>query len=397
MTFKSQRGFTLIEILMTIAILAVVTVMSLIPINNSIDEGRFQETVQKMQTIRIAILGDLSLTENGTRTNFGFLGDIGAIPSAGQGIAGLIANPGLNAWSLNSVARFAAGWNGPYLTSAQAGANFTKDGWGRTFIYSPAATPPTIESYGADGVVGGTGFNSDIVVELPLNLQSATVDGFVSVSAKPYSGDADIEINYPDGTGALTSSTVSLVPADKGHFTFNGIPLGQRSVTAYLPNKAAATQTLGPALVTIDSNHFVIPNSALDTNSAGASSCNNLGVVTLAGGISLGGGGTLLSFNIDVGTNIQLQQVSLNTSVASTWNRITIDGTDSSCGGTNRLYPCPTPDDGTLSTITPTSLITAGAGLLVNLYTTSSISGAGTGIVQFNYNLGCDRVTLTGL
>jgi type II secretion system protein G len=396
MVFKTNAGFTLIEILMVIAILAVITIMSLVPISNTIDESRFQETVQKMQMIRNAMLGDPTISENGVRTSFGFLGDIGAIPTAGQGIAALITNPGLTAWSLNAAKRLAGGWNGPYLTSAQAGSNFSNDAWGRAFIYSPAASPPTLVSYGADGVAGGTGFNQDITVQLPTNMQTAKVYGFVSIAAKPYSGDAQIEINYPDGTGALTTSTVTIVTADKGSFSFLGIPLGKRSVTVYMPNKAGATQTLGPALITVDSNQYVIPATVLDTNSAGGSACNNLGIVTLAGGISLGGGNTILNFNVNISTNIELQQIAVTDSAATTWNRFKVGLADFICTGASTLYTCPTPDDGTLSTLTP-GPVSSGAALPISIYFAGSIGGSGTATVQFNYNLGCDQVLVTGL
>jgi general secretion pathway protein G len=395
---KTQAGFTLVELLMVIAILGVLTVMSLVPISNTIEEGRFQETLQKMQTIRNSIVGDPAIVENGIRTSFGFIGDIGAIPTAGQGIAALVTKPvALPAWSVDSTVRFGLGWNGPYLTSATAGTDFTLDAWGRPFVYSPASSPPTLVSYGADGIAGGTGFDSDITVELPVALQTSTVYGFISNSAKPFIGDAVVEINYPDGAGVLKTDTATVVPVDKGKFSFPGIPLGKRSVTVYIPSKIAPTQTLGPALITVDNSHFVIPNTALDTNSSGGAQCNNLGVVTLAGAISLTNANKTLNFQINISTNIELQQMSVSDSTATTWNATSVDVNVFGCSGADSLYTCPTADDGTLSSLTPAIVINSGTNIPVIMTFASSIAGSGTAVVQFNYNLGCDRVSVTGL
>lgn len=70
---------------MMIALLGTLAVVSLTPIRDTLDEGRFQETMGKLKTLRNAILGDPSLRE-GSRVSFGFLGDLGAIPTAAQGL-----------------------------------------------------------------------------------------------------------------------------------------------------------------------------------------------------------------------------------------------------------------------------------------------------------------------
>ncbi len=263
-TFKSNLGFTLIEVLMVITIVGVLTVVSLTPITNSIDQGRFDVTVTRIKMLRDAIVGDTTITDMGLRTSFGFLGDIGAIPSAAQGIAALTTNPGLVAWSLDQSVRFGRGWNGPYISTGQAGTNFGVDGWGRAIMYNPGASPPNITSYGADGVAGGTGLNTDIVVQLPTSMQTASVYGFITSNSNPYAGGAVIEIYYPDGTGALKTVSTTIVAAAKGAFSFAGVPLGIRSATVYIPSKVAPTTTIGPALFTIDNANYVIPPTAFE-------------------------------------------------------------------------------------------------------------------------------------
>src|SRR5438105_3314836 len=93
-----QFGFTLIELLVTLGLIAVLTVVSISVFNSDIDQTRFQQTTAQLQIIRNAMLGDTTVTSGGIRSSFGYLGDIGSIPTAAQGIGALITNPSLPAW-----------------------------------------------------------------------------------------------------------------------------------------------------------------------------------------------------------------------------------------------------------------------------------------------------------
>ena len=192
------------------------------------------------------------------RTTFGFAGDIGAIPIAGQGLAALWTNPGLPAWAIAATTRIGMGWNGPYLSNGFLGTDYTKDGWGTAYVYSPAASPPTLISLGADKTPGGTGLNADITVQIPAMLTSATVRGVIWNNGNPWAGTAQAELNAPDGTGVLTQTLVNLVPANNGAFTFSGVPLGTRSVTIYEPSKAGVVTTAGPYLFPVDRNNTAV-------------------------------------------------------------------------------------------------------------------------------------------
>ena len=48
-TFRSESGFTLMELMMVITIVSVLTVASLTPISNTIDQSRFDETVSRIK------------------------------------------------------------------------------------------------------------------------------------------------------------------------------------------------------------------------------------------------------------------------------------------------------------------------------------------------------------
>ena len=264
-----HSGFTLIEILMVLMLIAIMSTLGIELIADSTNEAKFEETLSRMRQVQNAMIGDPNIREAGIRTSFGFLGDIGAIPTAAQGIAALTAQPApaLPVYAINATVRFGFGWNGPYLSQSSTGLDYTQDGWGRTYTYSPAANPPTFVSLGADGAVGGTGFNQDITFTLSNELRTTTVNGFICDNAGPFTGaNAQVEMNYPNGAAVLTQSLATLTAVDKGKFSFASVPLGVRSITAYIPSKAGATTTVGPVLITVDRPNYVVPCNQLDIN-----------------------------------------------------------------------------------------------------------------------------------
>ncbi len=192
------------------------------------------------------------------RTTFGFLGDIGAIPTSGQGLAALWTNPGLPAWAMDASTRIGIGWNGPYLNNGFLGTSYTKDAWGTNYVYSPATSPATITSLGANRAAGGTGLDADITLEIPTSLMTANVQGVIWNNGVPWAGTAQIELNTPNGVGVLTQTLSNIVPADSGSFTLTGVPLGTRSVTIYEPTKAGAIHTAGPFVIPVDRNNTAV-------------------------------------------------------------------------------------------------------------------------------------------
>jgi general secretion pathway protein G len=262
-SIKRSDGFTIIEILIVVTLVAIVAVASIDVITDTLNETRFQKTVDKMHQIANAMTGNSTLKENGARTSFGFLGDIGAIPTAAQGIAALITNPGLPSWAVNTTVGFGIGWNGSYLTGGDSGTDYTTDGWGNSLVYEPNASPPELVSYGADGAAGGTGFNQDITVTLPTTTTTATVSGYVTDHYTAYTGSVDVQLNMPNGSGVL-SQVLYTVTAPTGYFTFSNVPFGTRSITAYIPSQGSPTTTIGPVLITVDKPGYTTPPGILD-------------------------------------------------------------------------------------------------------------------------------------
>lgn len=260
---SNKKGFTLIEILMVVVLIGILATVSISNIGDANDENRFDATLEEMKEIEKAIMGEKSIKENGLRTSFGYFGDIGALPA---NLSNLVTNPGHSAWAVNVAVRMAAGWNGPYVNTGDSGTDYTTDAWGNAYVWSPGASPATLVSRGADGAAGGTGYDQDLTISIASTDRQATVFGFISDGGAPYDSDAEIVLYYPDGTGAITSSTVTITAGDNGYFSYANIPYGIRSIIIYKPALATATDTIGPINVTVDTPNVQISSQVLDFN-----------------------------------------------------------------------------------------------------------------------------------
>lgn len=130
-----ERGFTLVEILVVITIIALI--MSLVGprVLNYLTESKVKAAKIQMQSFSSAL--DLLYL------------DTGRYPSSAEGLNVLV-----------KPTSAMAGWNGPYLK----GGNVPNDPWGKPYLYrSPTERAKyEIMSYGADGQEGGTGTAADI-------------------------------------------------------------------------------------------------------------------------------------------------------------------------------------------------------------------------------------------
>jgi len=132
-----DAGFTLIEIMVVIAIIGILATMIVPKIMGRPDEARVTAAKQDVGTIVQA----LKL----------YRLDIGRYPSTDQGLKALVEKPTTEPVPQN--------WKmGGYLES------LPKDPWGNIYQYSSPGTHGEIDvySFGADGKLGGTGLDADI-------------------------------------------------------------------------------------------------------------------------------------------------------------------------------------------------------------------------------------------
>ncbi len=269
LTHKSNnKGFTLVELVLSLTLFSFFSIISISYISKSIDEKNFHLTIKKLNLIRDALVGQNQVSLVNTKQKFGYIGDIGGLPTAIETLGALQVKPaGQSVWAANSTHRIAFGWSGAYLQDTTLDGSDLKDAWGNNFVYSPATIPPLVTSLGADGLVGGSGFDEDINFRVPWHISFSNVHGFILDGGAPWSGTAEVEINFPDGAGALSQVTTNLVPSDNGYFVFNNIPQGTRSATIYIPSKGSPVSTIGPFVFTVNEGHFVIPVGLTDVAS----------------------------------------------------------------------------------------------------------------------------------
>jgi len=134
-TPSPRRGFTLLELLVVVAIIALLA--AYVGPKYFSQVGKSEQAVAKSQV------------EAFSRALGAYRLDVGSFPSTEEGLAALVAKPGS-----------ASKWNGPYLEKA-----VPADPWGRPYQYrAPGANGGDFDivSHGKDGQPGGEGDAADI-------------------------------------------------------------------------------------------------------------------------------------------------------------------------------------------------------------------------------------------
>ena len=205
--FGNRLAFTLIELVLIISIIGVLSAVATLKLLPSLETGRYEATKAEMQSLIYAITGNPKVYSKGARTDFGYVGDIGALPTS---LDALVINPGFSTW------------NGPYIKSVAAD-DYKKDAWDVDYVYT-------------DTLIRSTGSNIDrIFARSSGELLSNTVSGYLvdadsDMPGAVYRDSINIILIYPDGSGGMTS--VSINPGGNGDFAFAGIPVGNHILRA---------------------------------------------------------------------------------------------------------------------------------------------------------------------
>ncbi len=259
----NEQGFSLIETVFTLAIIATVSVGLITVSNSAFDMVGRETTIEQMRRVERGIGGDPVIVVNEARTSFGYIGDMGNPPPALEDLWVMGSQPD---FSFDTAKKTGAGWNGPYvdLQVVEYLEALGQDAWGTDLFYDDstftdsdfgADVQAKLTSFGGDGVSGG---NDDITLQFFDATTLSRVQGFVRDEENAGVPGVGVTVNYP-ASGTLTSSTTQ--SDTLGYYFFNDIPFGNRSLTVE-PLLVLAPDT---AIVTGNDNNdveFVVKNFA---------------------------------------------------------------------------------------------------------------------------------------
>ncbi len=132
-THRTQGGFSLIEIMVVLAILAIVAGTAVPLVGKNVTRGKIAETRAELATLPKAVSD--------------YFEDTGALPPTFDDLQQNLAG--------------ASGWAGPYLVAmlsanASTSTSLEQDAWSRDYVVSiTGASSLTVTSKGPDGVTGG--------------------------------------------------------------------------------------------------------------------------------------------------------------------------------------------------------------------------------------------------
>ncbi len=251
---RAESGFTLLELVMVIVIIGILGAVAVRSADLALDRNRYYGTLEEMKQLGHAIAGNPDLVSTGTRTDFGYVGDMGSLPA---NLDALVTSQG-------------GTWNGPYVVnSVQEDADgFKTDSWAQNYTFPVSGSHVKISSGGGGQSITYQFAPSDA------SLTSNTVSGTVTDwnGANPIAGDLSnitVTVHHPSG-GSMTTSSVT--PSAGGVFSISGIPIGIHRIVA---------------------THSVLADSAvkLVTVTPGGSSSVGLRFNATLPGTSGGGGG----------------------------------------------------------------------------------------------------------
>ena len=209
---RQQQGFSLIEMAVIIIVVGILTAVAMRSATNVIDDTRRTRTEREMQMLADAIVGNPDITSSGIRSDFGYVGDVGAFP---PNLDALTSNPGGYAT-----------WQGPYTSVrfTQDSSDLKLDAWGSAYSYSGGITI-TSSGSGTTLVQKIADAPSDYLLN---QLTGRVTDVNATVPGALFDDSVDVVITVPNGAGSIINKTYQ--PDSTGFFALDSLPVGTHAL-----------------------------------------------------------------------------------------------------------------------------------------------------------------------
>jgi len=204
----SQSGFSLIEMLAVIVVIGILAAVAMQSMDTALQDVRRVRTEREMTMLAYAIAGDPELTQSGARSDFGYIGDVGAFP---PNLQALYQNPGGYAT-----------WQGPYPASGliEDNTGYLKDEWGADYTYSGGISLTSTGS-GSSITRKVAAATSDYLLN---RLRGTVHDAADNPPGPANTGSVNLVITIPDGAGSTLTKTYH--PNEAGSFSLDSLPVG---------------------------------------------------------------------------------------------------------------------------------------------------------------------------
>ena len=219
-----NQGFTLIELVIVILLVGVLATIATRKMSVSIETAQYEQTKKELDQLARAIVGNPEVYAKGARIDFGYVGDVGALP---PDLDALVENPGGYAT-----------WDGPYIDSGFSGTEHLKDAWGANYVYTDTLIRSTGSGSNIDKVFANS--TADLLNNV---VEGIVVDAGNTMPGAVYKDSLFIRLTYPDGTGG--TMTTSTNPNAKGNFSFSNVPIGLHQLSLiYQPDTDTVSFTV---------------------------------------------------------------------------------------------------------------------------------------------------------
>ncbi len=258
-----ERGFTLIELVIVIVIFGILAAVAFRSGRQIYDNARVEQTRQEMDALAYATAGNPNLRSNGARVDFGYVGDVGALP------------PNLDALHTNPAGL--PTWKGPYIENrfTQIADDFKSDAWNTPYTFNGI----TITSNGS-----GSPITRRIAASTDELLYNVVTGNVLDINGTPpgpiYRDSISVQLISPDGIGGI--QTRATMTDDGGYFAFDSVAIGNHPLRIiYRPGPDTI---VGYASVTPGSRvygNYVLPADLWTVGASGG------GLIKVAGSDSL--------------------------------------------------------------------------------------------------------------